>query len=234
MSVLMAGVWSGHAGARLLADLADATGLTSAYSTALRSLRPRGTGHDPGRIATDLAVMLADGGETITDLAVLRDQAEVFGPIASTPTAWRMLADVDERALASLRSARAQAREVAWLQAAGVVIAGRALNHVHDAGACLTDLRRPGYVARHAPIRVSDDTRSCRPEACLLGSVSEVLTVGDRSADPSTRPCLLAATRIPQRSRVLVNQRSSHGALRVCPCPDRRILESVASRAHSA
>ncbi|MFE5177141.1 transposase, partial [Streptomyces sp. NPDC056634] len=108
----------GHAGARLLADLADATGLTAAYSTALRPLRPRGTGHDPGRIATDLAVMLADGGEAIADLAVLRDQAGVFGSVASAPTAWRLLADADERTLASLRSARAQAREVAWMQAA--------------------------------------------------------------------------------------------------------------------
>ncbi|MFG2525318.1 IS1380 family transposase [Streptomyces sp. NPDC048527] len=107
----------GHAGARLLADLADATGLTSAYSTALGPLRPRGTGHDPGRIATDLAVMLADGGEAITDLAVLRDQGEVFGPIASTPTAWRLLAAVDEHVLDRLRLTRAQAREVAWLQA---------------------------------------------------------------------------------------------------------------------
>ncbi|WP_411143267.1 IS1380 family transposase [Streptomyces sp. x-80] len=107
----------GHAGARLLADLADATGLTAAYSTALRPLRPRGTGHDPGRIATDLAVMLADGGKAIADLAVLRNQAAVFGPIASTPTAWRLLADVDETVLASLASARAQTREVAWLQA---------------------------------------------------------------------------------------------------------------------
>ncbi|MFC5170662.1 IS1380 family transposase [Streptomyces mutomycini] len=107
----------GHAGARLLADLADVTGLTSSYSTALRPLRPRGTGHDPGRIATDLAVMVADGGEAITDLATLRDQREVFGPIASTPTAWRLLAAVDERVLGRLRSARAQAREVAWLQA---------------------------------------------------------------------------------------------------------------------
>jgi len=107
----------GHAGARLLADLADVTGLTSAYSTVLRPLRPRGTGHDPGRIATDLAVMLADGGETITDLAVLRDQGEVFGPVAWTPTTWRLLAGVDERVLDRLRSARAQAREVAWLQA---------------------------------------------------------------------------------------------------------------------
>lgn len=108
----------GHAGARLLADLADATGLTAACSAARRPLRPRGTGHDPGRIVTDLAVMLADGGETIADLAVLRDQAGVFGPVASTPTAWRLLADVDGTALASLASARAQAREVAWLQAA--------------------------------------------------------------------------------------------------------------------
>lgn len=70
----------GHAGARLPADLADATGLIAGYSTALRPLRPRGTGYDPGRIATDLAVMLADGGEAIADLAVLRDQAGVFGP----------------------------------------------------------------------------------------------------------------------------------------------------------
>ncbi len=107
----------GHAGTRLLADLADATGLTAAYSTVLRPLRPRGTGHDPGRIATDLAVMVADGGEAITDLAVLRGQGEVFGPVASTPTAWRLLAAVDERVLDRLRSARAQAREVAWLQA---------------------------------------------------------------------------------------------------------------------
>ncbi|MFJ1595314.1 IS1380 family transposase [Kitasatospora albolonga] len=107
----------GHAGARLLADLADATGLTSAYSTALRPLRPRGTGHDPGRIATDLAVTVADGGEAITDLAVLRDQGEVFGPVASTSTAWRLLAAVDERVLDRLRSARARSREVAWLQA---------------------------------------------------------------------------------------------------------------------
>lgn len=107
-----------HAGSRLLADLADATGLTDAFTDALRRLRPRGTGHNPGRIAVDVAVMLADGGEAIADLALLRDQAEVFGPVASTPTAWRLLAGIDHTALAALRTARAAAREVAWLQAA--------------------------------------------------------------------------------------------------------------------
>ena len=62
--------------------------------------------------------MLADGGEAIADLAVLRDQGEVFGKVASTPTARRLLADTDEAALASLRAARALAREVAWMQVA--------------------------------------------------------------------------------------------------------------------
>ncbi len=55
---------------------------------------------------------------TISDLALLRGQPEVFGPVASTPTAWRLLAGVDPAALARLRSARAAAREGVWLQAA--------------------------------------------------------------------------------------------------------------------
>jgi hypothetical protein len=64
----------------------------------------------------DLAVMLADGGEAIADLAVLRDQAGLFGAVASDPTAWRMLSVLDSAALAGLRAARAGARELAWAQ----------------------------------------------------------------------------------------------------------------------
>src|SRR3954447_24367803 len=108
----------GHAGARLLADLADATGLTGALSDALAPLRVRQSGHDPGRGAVDLAVMLADGGEAIADLAVLRNQADLFGAVASDPTAWRLLSDLGATALARLRMARAHARELAWTQAA--------------------------------------------------------------------------------------------------------------------
>jgi hypothetical protein len=64
----------------------------------------------------DVAVMLADGGEAIADLAVLRDQAELFGPVASDPTAWRVLSALDDAALGRLRAARAAARELAWAQ----------------------------------------------------------------------------------------------------------------------
>ena len=35
--------------------------------------------------------MLADGGDCLSDLAALRDQPELFGLVASTPTAWRVL-----------------------------------------------------------------------------------------------------------------------------------------------
>ena len=110
----------GHAGSRLLADLADATGLESGFVEALESTLAAwaACGHVPGRVAVDLAVMLADGGEAVSDLSVLREQAELFGPVASDPTAWRVLKSIDAAAIARLRGARAMAREVAWAQRA--------------------------------------------------------------------------------------------------------------------
>ncbi len=50
--------------------------------------------------------MLADGGEAIADLAVLRDQADVFGSVASTPTAWRLLSTEGRGCLATTSLAR--------------------------------------------------------------------------------------------------------------------------------
>lgn len=103
-----------HAGAFLVSQLADRVGLTAAFSTAMASTRRRAGGHDPGHILRDLAVMLADGGDCISDLAVLREQSALFGDVASTATAWRTLDAVDEAALDRLRAARAAAREQAW------------------------------------------------------------------------------------------------------------------------
>ena len=103
-----------HAGARLLADLADAVGLTGALSAAMAPTKQRRRGHDRGEVLTDLIVAIADGAETISDLATLRDQPELFGPVASHPTVWRTLAAVDEVVLERIKTARAQARAKAW------------------------------------------------------------------------------------------------------------------------
>jgi hypothetical protein len=60
--------------------------------------------------------MLADGGDCLSDLAVLRDQPELFGQVASNPTAWRVVDRIarDADGLARLRAARAHARGRAW------------------------------------------------------------------------------------------------------------------------
>src|SRR5215210_7766204 len=88
-----------HVGSRLLADVAAAAGVPEEFDDAAGGRRRRRSAHTPGRVLTDLAVLLADGGETITDLAVLRHQPGLFGPVASTATAWRVLASVDDRVL---------------------------------------------------------------------------------------------------------------------------------------
>ena len=59
-----------HAGVALLVELADGSGLTAALSRALAGTRERRSAHDPGRVLGDVAVMLADGGDCVTDMAV--------------------------------------------------------------------------------------------------------------------------------------------------------------------
>lgn len=107
-----------HVRARLLADLADRTTLTAQLSGVFGSRTAPQTVHDPGRVLVDLAVMLADGGECISDIATLTDQGEVFGPVASDSTCWRVLDAITDHDLAGIAAARAAAREVAWAQRA--------------------------------------------------------------------------------------------------------------------
>lgn len=103
-----------HAGTRLLGDLADTLGMSEALSEAMASTKQRRRGHDRGDVLTDLAIAIADGATTISDLAVLRDQPELFGAVASHATTWRALAAVDDAALARIKAARAKARARAW------------------------------------------------------------------------------------------------------------------------
>jgi hypothetical protein len=104
-----------RAGTALLAQVADKVGLSRALSVRLAVLKQRRRGHDPGRVIRDLAVMLADGGECVSDLGAVRDQEALFGPVASDSTAFRVVDGVAERQLSSeLRAAHARARERFW------------------------------------------------------------------------------------------------------------------------
>ena len=105
-----------HAGSALLAQVADKTGLTRALSGSLAWMRERRAGHDPGRVVRDLAVMLADGGDCLADLGAVRDQAPLFGRVASDSTAFRVIDRIASApgGLEAVSEAHARARERAW------------------------------------------------------------------------------------------------------------------------
>jgi hypothetical protein len=127
-----------HAGLALLRALADNTGLTAGLSQALATGRL--LAHDRGRVLADLACVIADGGEAVSDFRVIGDQGQLFGPVASVPTAWRMLSEVARggamtagRVTAAVKAARRRA----WPQIAarhgalpGVRVADRVLEDV--------------------------------------------------------------------------------------------------------
>jgi Transposase DDE domain group 1 len=105
-----------HAGAALLVRVADKTGLTRALSHRLAGLKQRARGHDPGVVVRDLAVMLANGGECVSDLGATRDQEVLFGAVASDSTAYRTVEKIAETPgmLEALRAAHARARAFVW------------------------------------------------------------------------------------------------------------------------
>ena len=79
-------------------------------------MKLRRSGHDMGRVVRDLAVMLADGGDCLSDLGALGDQAALFGPVFSDATAFRVIDRIasDPGGLERLRSAHASARARVW------------------------------------------------------------------------------------------------------------------------
>jgi hypothetical protein len=86
--------------------LGDKVGLTEGLSQAMAGTRSLPL-HDRGRVLTDLAAVVADGGTRIKDIAILADQAGLFEFVASVPTAWRALQEVDAARLDALAAARA-------------------------------------------------------------------------------------------------------------------------------
>jgi hypothetical protein len=106
-------------------------------SQALRAWRPDGAVHDPGKTVLDLAVAIALGGDCLADVALVRSQPELFGPVASDPTVCRLLerlATDPDAALTAIRAARAAARERVWARRCPV---GRGGHVAIDIDACL-------------------------------------------------------------------------------------------------
>jgi hypothetical protein len=106
-----------HVGSVALRLLADRVGLTDQLSTELTRQSFTAV-HDRGRVLVDLAVMIADGGEAIADIDVLRHQRDVLGAVASPPTVWRALDELTPARRRRVETARARVRRHVWAQLA--------------------------------------------------------------------------------------------------------------------
>jgi hypothetical protein len=103
-----------HAGAALLAELADRSGLTAAMSVAMEDCGISWHTHDPGVVLTHLAVAIADGADCLADMAALKEQEDLFGPVASVATAWRAVHATAVFELRAIPIALATARARVW------------------------------------------------------------------------------------------------------------------------
>jgi hypothetical protein len=220
-----------HAGSALLAGVADKLGLTAALSRELAGLRSRRGGHDPGRVLRDLAVMLADGGEALCDLATVRDQPALFGPVASDATAYRLIERIagEPDGLERLAVARAEARARAWRRGArarGVVIdldATLVTAHSEKEGAAANFKRGYGF---HPILAYLDAT-----EQALAGRLRPGNATANDAADQiAVLDCALAQLprRVAAREPILVRADTA-GATRalLAFCRDGRLRFSV-------
>lgn len=105
------------AGGVLLTRTADVTGLSASLKGELGRWRKPTAVHDPGKIAADLALSLALGGDCLADLGLLRAEPGVYGTVASEATVSRtlsVLAGDADAVVRAINRGRATAREQAW------------------------------------------------------------------------------------------------------------------------
>ncbi|ELS50785.1 putative Transposase IS4 family protein [Streptomyces viridochromogenes Tue57] len=111
-----------QAGSVLLVETVRKRGLDQAISAALAPWREPRAVHDPGKMLVDLTLAVALGGDCLADIALLRSEPAVFGPVAFDPTLSRLidtLASSDEKALTAIRTARSEVRRRACELAGG-------------------------------------------------------------------------------------------------------------------
>ncbi len=103
----------GHAGAVLLRKLADQCGLTSALGATL-GRAGKFPLIDRGIALVSMAVAIALGATSMTDIAVLAHQEPVFGAAPSDTTVRRTLELADPATLDKIARARAAVRAHVW------------------------------------------------------------------------------------------------------------------------
>jgi hypothetical protein len=231
-----------QAGAVLLWETMRVTGLGRGLSAALEPWRAPRAVYDPDKIVADLAAALALGGDCLGDIAVLREQPALAGPVASDPVVSRLvktLAADEVRALAAIRATRAAARERAW------ALAGDAAPGA-DGGPVIIDLDATIVIARSEKQEAAPTWKKSfgfHPVTAFAdhgaGGNGEPLAImlragsaGSNTAADHIETTRLSLAQLPRhlRRRVLVRADSgggTHGFLDWLTAPSRRLHYSV-------
>ncbi|HEY5121260.1 MAG TPA: IS1380 family transposase [Acidimicrobiales bacterium] len=103
-----------HVGLHALGAFADRLGLSHLLSSRITPRGERLPVHDRGKVLTQMALVIAGGGESCADVEHLRFQSDLFGHVASDSTVHRTFHELDDVALAELAKATAAARAKVW------------------------------------------------------------------------------------------------------------------------
>ena len=232
-------------GAVLVTRAARVTGLDAGLSAGLSRWRAPRAVHDPGKVITDLAVMLALGGDCLADAAMRRAEPELFGPVASDPVISRLvsaLAADAPRALKAIRGARAAARDRAW-RTAGAAAPGAAGGLVTadlDATIVIAHPDKENAAPAWKRTRGSHPLRAFAdhgPEA--TGEPLAILlrpgNAGSGTAAGHIEAARLALARLPAGRRALIRADSGGGTHEFTACLHRRRVQySVAASSSAA
>jgi Transposase DDE domain group 1 len=186
-----------EAGVLLPAKAARVTGLDQGLTSGLARWRAPQAVHDPGKILTDLVVTLALGGDCPADVAVLRAQPELCGPVASDTVISRLvsaLAADAPRARTVIRKARG-----CGLGAGRRARSGRGREpdpggpRCHDRARALTEGESHSYLEED--VRIPSARRVRRPR-CRGGGEPLAILLRAGNAGPNTAAEHIAVTRL--------------------------------------
>jgi hypothetical protein len=103
-----------HVGLHALGTLADQLGLGASLSERIAPRGERMPLHDRGKVLVQMALVLAGGGESCSDIEHLRAQGDLFGSVPSDTTVFRTFHELTGTQRTELAPALAEVRTRVW------------------------------------------------------------------------------------------------------------------------
>jgi len=189
-----------HVGLHAVGSFADRIGLGDVLSTVVPYRGPGVPVHDRGKVLTQVALMLAGGGEACLDIEHLRAGPDLFGSVPSDTTVARTFAEITEADRAQIAAGVAPLRAKVWdacgaLEGDGPVILDidASLIEIHSENKQSTAATFKGGFGFHPMFCFADGTGDTlaailRPGNAGANTVADHVTVLDQAISQLPEP----------------------------------------------